>query len=163
MEVRPGNEHSAAKGLPGLRQTLEKLPRHQWPTFSRGDSGYGGETTLLEHEERGLLCLVKLRHTARVKDLVLRMMRQGAAWQDCGDGWQAIETTLKLSGWSQERRVILVRETPATAPVRDPGKARRGKDRHSRLPHASGQGCCVAAGETHASAVVVEAGGGLHL
>jgi hypothetical protein len=35
VEVRPGNEHAAAKGLPGLWQTLEKLPRHQWPTFSR--------------------------------------------------------------------------------------------------------------------------------
>ncbi len=31
VEVRPGNEHAAAKGLPGLWQTLEKLPRHQWP------------------------------------------------------------------------------------------------------------------------------------
>ncbi len=140
VEVRPGNEHAAAKGLPGLWQTLEKLPRHQWPTFSRGDCGYGSETTMLEHEERGLPYLFKLRHTAKVKDLVLRMMRQGTAWQDCGDGWQALETTLKLSGWSKERRVILVRETPATAPVREPGKARRGKDRQSRLPHATGEG-----------------------
>ena len=39
VEVRPGHEHAAAKGLPGLWQTLEKLPRHQWPTFSRGDCG----------------------------------------------------------------------------------------------------------------------------
>ena len=37
VEVRPGNEHAAAKGLPGLWQTLGKLPRHQWPTFTRGD------------------------------------------------------------------------------------------------------------------------------
>ncbi len=26
---------------------------HQWPTFSRGDSGYGSESIMLEHEERG--------------------------------------------------------------------------------------------------------------
>lgn len=109
MEVRPGNEHAAAKGLPGLWQTLEKLPRNQWPTFSRGDCGYGSETTMLDHEEHGLPCLFKLRHTAKVKDLVLRMMRQGAVWQECGDGWKALENTLKLSGWSKERRVILAR------------------------------------------------------
>ena len=143
VEVRPGNEHAAAKGLPGLWQTLEKLPRHQWPTFTRGDCGYGSEATMLEHEERGLPYLFKLRHTAGVKDLVVRMMRQGAAWEDCGDGWQALETTLRLGGWSRERRVVLVREAPAAAPVGKPGKAaggRRGKDRQSHLPHASGEG-----------------------
>jgi hypothetical protein len=140
VEVRPGNEHAAAKGLPGLWQTLEKLPRHQWPTFSRGDCGYGSEATMLEHEERGLPYLFKLRHTAKVKDLVLRMMRQGACWQDCGDGWQALETRLRLSGWSKERRIILVRESAARAPVQQLGKPRRGKDRQSHLPHATGEG-----------------------
>ncbi len=123
VEVRPGNEHAAAKGLPGLWQTLEKLPRHQWPTFIRGDCGYGSETIMLEYEERVLPYLFKLRHTAKVKDLVKRMMRQGALWQDCGDGWQALESTIRLSGWTRERRVILVRESPVPRP--------RGGDRQS--------------------------------
>ncbi len=35
VEVRPCNEHSAAKGLPGLWRTLEKLPHHQWPTYEQ--------------------------------------------------------------------------------------------------------------------------------
>jgi len=140
VEVRPGNEHAAAKGLPGLWQTLEKLPRHQWPTFTRGDCGYGSETVMLEHEQRGLPYLFKMRHTAKVKELVKRMMRQGALWQDCGDGWQALETTIRLSGWTRERRVILVRENPAKAPVRETGKPSRGKDRQKLLPHAKGAG-----------------------
>ena len=38
VEVRPGNGHAAAKGLPGLWDILGKLPRQQWPTFSRSDS-----------------------------------------------------------------------------------------------------------------------------
>ena len=42
-------------------------------------------------------------HTAKVKDLVNRMMRQGALWQDCGDGWEALESSVKLSGWTQQR------------------------------------------------------------
>lgn len=104
VEVRPGNEHAAAKGLPGLWQTLEKLPRHQWPTFTRSDCGYGSETTMLEYEERGLPYLFKMRHTAKVKELVTRMMRQGGLWQDCGDGWQALETTIRLSGWTPAHR-----------------------------------------------------------
>ena len=53
---------------------------------------------MLEHEERGLPYLFELRHTPKVKELVVRMMRQGALWQDCGDGWQALETTICLSG-----------------------------------------------------------------
>jgi hypothetical protein len=140
VEVRPGNEHAAAKGLPGLWQTLEKIPRHQWPTFTRGDCGYGSEGIMLEHEQRGLPYLFKMRHTAKVKELVKRMMRQGALWQDCGDGWQALETTIRLSGWTRERRVVLVRETPSHAPVARIGKPRRGKDRQSTLPHAQGDG-----------------------
>lgn len=163
VEVRPGNEHAGAKGLPGLWQTLEKLPRHQWPTFLRGDCGYGQEAIMLECEERLVPYLFKLRHTAKVRTLVQRMMREGALWRDCGDGWQALESTLRLSGWSRERRVILVREAPGRAPVAEAElvfettpsapansssatspkkKKRRGKDRQTQppLPNAGGAG-----------------------
>lgn len=164
VEVRSGKEHAVAKGLPGLWRTLEKLPRHQWPTMLRGDCGYGQEAIMLESEARLVPYLFKLRHTLKVKALVQRMMREGALWQDCGDGWQALECTLRLSGWSRDRRVILVREAPSRAPVAEaelvfeiaPGalinpaagkplkakKKRRGKDRQSQppLPNAKGTG-----------------------
>lgn len=158
VEVRPGNEHAGARSLPGMWQMLDKLRRDQWPTFVRGDCGYGNEAIMLECEARGLPYLFKLRHTLKVKLLVQRMMRQGALWRDCGDGWQALESALKLDGWSRERRVILVREAPSVAPVSGPvieldagavlpaGKTvkkkrkRRGKDRQSDLPRATGEG-----------------------
>jgi hypothetical protein len=164
VEVRPGNEHAGAKGLPGLWQTLEKLPRHQWPTFLRGDCGYGQETIMLESEDRLVPYLFKLRHTLKVKALVQRMMGEGALWQDCGDGWQALESSLRLTGWSRERRLILVREAPSRAPIAEADlvfetapaalanhpagkplkakKKRRGKDRQSQppLPNAKGKG-----------------------
>jgi hypothetical protein len=95
---------------------------------------------MLEHEERGLPFLFKLRHTNKVRELVSRMMRQGALWQDCGDGWQALETTIRLSGWTRQRRVILVHENPSRAPVAEQGKTRRGKDRQKLLPNARGAG-----------------------
>ena len=68
------------------------------------------------------------------------MMHQGTLWQGCGDGWQALETTLRLGGWTSDRRVTLVRESAARASVRKVGKLRRGKDRQSHLANAQGPG-----------------------
>ncbi len=95
---------------------------------------------MLEHEQHGLPYLFKLLHTPKVKELVTCMMRQGDLWQDCGDDWQALETTLRLSGWTRERRVVLVGESPASAPVARIGKLRRGKNCQSFLPKARGEG-----------------------
>ena len=95
---------------------------------------------MLEHEQRGLPYLFKLRHIAKVRQLVALMMSQGARWQDCGEGSSAMQTTLRLGGWTKARRVILARENPARAPIKEPGKTRRGKDRQGNLPHATGAG-----------------------
>lgn len=38
-------------------------------------------------------------------------------WQDVGQGSQAVEAQLKLSGWSHARRVIVVRSAPKDKPV----------------------------------------------
>ena len=65
--------------------------------------GGGGERIMLEHEERGLPYLFKQRHTPKVRDLVVRMMRQGALWQDCGEVWLALEPAIRLSGWTRDR------------------------------------------------------------
>ena len=67
-----------------------QLPRYQWPTFSRGDCDYGNEGIMLDYGERGLPYLFKMRHTAKVKEPLTRIMRQEAHWQDCGDDWQAL-------------------------------------------------------------------------
>lgn len=117
VEVRPGNEHAAARGMPELWNTLAKLPRSSWPTYARGDCGYGNQAVISEFEERALPYLFKLRHTPKVKELVKVMMGRGALWQDCGDGWQALESSIKLKGWTRERRVVLVRENPSRAPI----------------------------------------------
>ena len=36
VEVRPGNEHAAARGMPQLWKTLERLPRPQWAHLRTG-------------------------------------------------------------------------------------------------------------------------------
>jgi hypothetical protein len=78
-----------------------------------------------ETEARGLPCLFKLRHTAKVKTLVAQAQRAGGAWEKAGEGWEVMEARLRLTGWSRERRVVLVRETPAVAPVGANARRRR--------------------------------------
>jgi hypothetical protein len=103
----------------------------------RGDCAYGNELLLNEAEKRHLPCLLKLRYTAKVKTLVNQMQRTGAVWTDAGDGWQVIESELKLSGWSRARRVVLVRETPALAPLGE--NATRRRDRMQAALPGSGE------------------------
>jgi hypothetical protein len=137
VEVLPGKKHAAVQGMPGLWKMLDALPRSRWPTFARADCGYGSENVMREFEERKLPYLFKQRHTPKVKALVKACMRSGRGWQDTGDGWEAMEASLKLKGWTQTRRVVLVREAPALAPVG--GQARRRRD-HQSLAGASGDG-----------------------
>jgi Transposase DDE domain len=59
-------------------------------------------------------------------------MRAGAQWQDAGDGWEVMEASLRLAGWTRERRIVLVREAPAQAPIG--AQARRRRDHLSVLP-----------------------------
>lgn len=90
-----------------------------------------------ECEARARPAFFKLRHTAKVKTLLAQMQRTGAAWTDAGSGWEVLEARLRLSGWSRERRVVLVRETPALAPVGE--HARRRRDTFApALPGADG-------------------------
>ena len=104
---------------------LSALPRTHWPAFLRGDCSYGNEVLLVQAETRAVPHLFKLRHTAKVKLLVAQMQRTGARWQDAGDGWEVCESSLKLSGWTRARRVVLVREVPAMAPVGEQARRRR--------------------------------------
>lgn len=44
---------------------------------------------------------------------------------DCGEGWEAAEARIKLSALSKERRVVIIREAPAIAPVGEQKRRRR--------------------------------------
>lgn len=132
VEVLGGKSHSGRHGQPGLWALLDELPRTHWPAMIRGDCGYGNEVMLAEAERRGVPALLKLRHTEKVKTLVRQALRGGGRWDDAGDGWEVMEARLRLSGWSRERRVVLVREAPARAPMGE--QARRRRDHLRGLP-----------------------------
>jgi hypothetical protein len=126
VDVLPGKQSSAAVGMPGLWRILKGLPRTHWPTFIRGDCAYGAETIMVQCEERGVPYLFKLKHSPYVKKLVKASQGLGAAWAAAGEGWEFMEAILQLKAWSVGRRVVLVREAPAKAPVGQ--NARRRKD-----------------------------------
>lgn len=108
IEVQPGNQTASSYSRPGLFEFLDNLPREKGPTFIRGDSGFGNEGTMLEAEKRELNYLFKLRQSKKVKDLIEEVFTQ-ADWSHAGQGWEGTESRLKLMGWSQERRVVVLR------------------------------------------------------
>src|SRR5438874_1570179 len=59
-------------------------------------------------EQEGLAYLFRLRMTANVKRALVKMMAE-RDWTTAGHGWQGKETTLRLVGWSRQRRVVLLR------------------------------------------------------
>ena len=74
----------------------------------RGEAGWSGEANMSRAEREGLVYLFQLRMTAKVKRGVARLTGEGG-WVDAGRGWGARETELRLSGWSRQRRVVVLR------------------------------------------------------
>ncbi len=57
-------------------------------------------------EPEGLAYLFRRRMTANVKRALVKMMAE-RDWTTAGHGWPGKETTLRLVGWSRQRRVVL--------------------------------------------------------
>ena len=108
VEVQAGNRSASKHSSPGLWALLERIGRANWPAFIRGDRDWGTQGNMARAEQEGIDYLFKLRMTKGVKKLMERLMR-GADWQDAGQGWQGAESRLRLSGWSRDRRVVVLR------------------------------------------------------
>lgn len=108
VEVEAGDKHTGKHVAVGLWKYLDSLPRELWPVFIRGDVSFGSESIMYEAEERQLHYLTKLRLTSNVKKLIERVIAKGD-WVDAGQGFRGAETTLRLTGWSKSRRVIVLK------------------------------------------------------
>jgi hypothetical protein len=106
--VQSGKSHSAANSLPGLIELIGRLPTAQRPKLVRGDCGFGNEVVMRQLEDIQQPYLFKLKQTSNVKRLIERQWRRHD-WCDVGQGWQACDDSLTLSGWTQARRVIVMR------------------------------------------------------
>ena len=92
----------------GIWAWLDSLPQDQRPKLLRGDVAFGNEAILREAEERNQPYLTKLRLTKNVKALIKRLFNK-PGWEDAGQGWEGLEDSLMLSGWSCLRRVVVLR------------------------------------------------------
>lgn len=117
VEVQPGNQSAASYSAPDLWALLERIPRHQWPQFIRGDCAFGTDGVMSKAEEKALPYLFKLKSTPNVKRLIERLMTEEPAWEFAGQGWEGQEAQLRLVGWEKERRVIVLRKQVSTEVV----------------------------------------------
>ena len=108
VDVSAGDEHSSKHCALGLWALLDRIPRDQWPVLLRGDAGFGNEPVMREAEQRGVAFLFKLRLTANVKRMIAKLSTQ-IAWINAGQGFETKESTVRLEGWSRQRRAIVLR------------------------------------------------------
>lgn len=108
VEVQAGTRSAGSYGRPGLLELLDSLPRAAQPFCIRGDVSYGNEATMAEAEQRGVDYLFKLRQTRGVQRLIEGLFWQ-QPWQDAGLGWEGTESWLQLQGWTEKRRVVVLR------------------------------------------------------
>lgn len=108
VEVRPGTETAAKYSAPGLWSLLDRIPKKHWPKIVRGDCDWGNESILMESEQRGVAYLFKVRQSKYVKALIYKLHSK-TGWTKTLEGWEAIESRLKLKSWTKARRVVVTR------------------------------------------------------
>ena len=135
MEVQAGNQTAPLYAQPGLWAFLDGLPVDRRPLFLRGDSQWGSENAMVGAEERELGYLFKLKQSGNVKKLIGQIFRK-EEWVEAGQQWQGREDVLRLTGWSKERRVVVLRRPLKTKPaseVEAVGKKKRGRKAAKQL------------------------------
>jgi hypothetical protein len=110
MDVQGGKAHGACHMAPKLWEWVDALPADCQPALVRGDIGFGNEGYLCAVEARELPYLFKIKMSKKVQTLLRKLVtHQGQTWTQTPGGWQAIDTSLTLKGWSRERRVVVMR------------------------------------------------------
>jgi hypothetical protein len=116
MEVQAGNQTAPLYAQPELWAFLDGLAEESRPVFLRGDSHWGAENAMVGCETRGLGYVFKLKQSANVKRLIGQIFRK-EEWVEAGQQWQGREDVLRLSGWSQARRVVVLRRALRSKPT----------------------------------------------
>jgi hypothetical protein len=124
VEVHPGKQHGPCYGRQNLWSLWDSLPPECRPWLICGDPSYATEAYMAECEQRSQSYLFKLRKTPGIKEL-LRAFDCKGGWQRASRGWEGLEGTVQLKGWSAKRRIIVLRRAikqPKTEPADGPGK-----------------------------------------
>jgi hypothetical protein len=140
VEVQAGNQTAASFAQPGLWELLDGLPKQSQPQFLRGDCNWGTERAMEGAEQRGIAYLFKLKQSANVKKLIAKLFRNDE-WVDAGQTWEGLNAELQLSGWSQKRRVVVLRRPLREAVAEGKKSAKKAAKQLSLdLPEAAHQG-----------------------
>lgn len=120
LEWRPGESVSATDWQPAMERLWSHPTIRERLWLNRGDAGFGQEAVMAWHEQAGEQrpkYLFKLRLTSNVRRAIARVpwpLWEGAPTLGCQ---QSAETTVKLHGWSRERRVVIVRTLKPVNPT----------------------------------------------
>jgi len=128
MEVQAGNQTAPSFAQPELWEFVDGLPEPSRPVFLRGDSHWGAEKAMVGAEERGLGYLFKLKQSANVKKLIGQIFGK-EEWVEAGQQWQGREDVLRLSGWTKERRVVVLRRRLRSKPAAEAETVGKSKSR----------------------------------
>jgi hypothetical protein len=109
VDVQNGKQIAGCYSKETLFKLLEKIPETHWPELIRGDMSYGTENFIKACEEKRVHYLFKLKCTSKVKAKIKYHMEHTRHWRRAGHGYEGIEEELLLEGWSQKRRIIILR------------------------------------------------------
>jgi hypothetical protein len=115
LDVQGGKAHGACHMAPKLWRWVDGLPAGCKPRLMRGDIAFGNEGYLCECERRHQPHLFKLKLSAKVKALIRRLVVPSQTWKPVVGGWEVIEASLRLHGWSRQRRVVVLRHARPVA------------------------------------------------
>ena len=133
IEVQAGNQTAPLFAQPGLWSFLDGLEEGNRPVLLRGDSHWGAEKAMVGAEERKLRYLFKLKQSANVKKLIGQIFTK-EGWEEAGQQWEGRKEVLRLSGWSKERGVVVLRRPLRSKPAAatDPAGKKKSKGRPAK-------------------------------
>lgn len=105
--LRSGNTASGRGVCAFLKEAFAQLPAGWRLRCLRADSGFFDQAPLSMLEEHAVPYIIVARMTAALK---ARLHSSALVWRDLGKGYSVSSFTLKLHGWSDTRRFVVVRE-----------------------------------------------------
>jgi hypothetical protein len=133
IEVQAGNQTAPLFAQPGLWSFLDGLEEGSRPVLLRGESHWGAEKAMVGAEEGKLRYLFKLKQSANVKKLIGQMFSK-EGWEEAGQQWEGRKEVLRLSGWSKERGVVVLRRPLRSKPAAEtvPGGKKKSRGRPAK-------------------------------
>ena len=128
-ELLAGNQHPSCYAMPRLLEIIDELPPEKRPRLVRGDCAFGNENIISPLEQSNIPYLFKLKQTKKVRNLTLLANCSDKHWVDAGGGWEGVESSIRLTGWTNDRRVIILRR-----PLKEKKRGAKPKGQQIQFP-----------------------------